>query len=328
MDTSHASSAALPMWRLRAELHDRPGALARLTASLAALDCNILALTVLPVPDGVVDDLVISTPEGCRPADLVTLVRSVGGRCAGITKAEPTDLTDAPAAALRVATQLASGAIGYPEAVRELLAADSVEPADDSASSDRQVVLDGLRVRRGWAPFTEVELARSAALAELAAAVDVDLEPGAIVTADGAGVVLRLSTPADADAVAAMHDRCSPETRWAPGPAASRLAARSPRGQAVVAVAGHQVVALGSLLTTTDPAVAEVSVLVEDDWQGKGLGTALLAQLSRMARAAGHRELIGWCRPEDDGLLRAAAQAGITARTTRQDDLLRVRLES
>jgi len=321
------------MWRLRAELPDRPGALARLTASLAAQDCNILALTVLPVLNGVVDDLVISTPEDCRPADLVTLIRAVGGRCAGITKAEPTDLTDAPAAALRVAAQLANGTITYPEAVRELLAADSVEPTEDTDSTDRQVILDGLRIRRGWAPFTEVELSRTTPLAELAAVVGADAEPRAIVTADGAGVVLRAGQPGDTDAMAAMHDRCTPIARTHTGPRsmAMRLLRKpltQPRGQTVVALAGFQVIAIGQLINTNDPAVAEVSVLVEDDWRGKGLGSAVLTQLSHMARAAGHRELIGRCDPNDDTLLRAATNAGISARTTRQTDLLRITLES
>jgi len=44
-----------PTWRLRVELTDRPGTLARLATSLAGKGCNILALTVLPVPDGVID---------------------------------------------------------------------------------------------------------------------------------------------------------------------------------------------------------------------------------------------------------------------------------
>ena len=346
MDSSQATSAPQHTWRLRAELNDRPGALARLTASLAALDCNILALTVLPVPGGVVDDLVISTPDRVRPADLVTLVRSVGGSCAGITRAELTDLTDAPTAALRVAGQLAGGAIGYPEAVRELVDADSAEPAGPAAPGaepgGRQVVLpagpdaEPLMVRRGWAAFTEVELARSAALAELAQALDgMAGEPRAVLTSDGAGVVLREGRPADADAVSAMHDRCSRAslftryhagTRSMPLRLLHRLLA-PPRGRTVVGVVGHQVVALGQLINTTDPAVAEVSLLVEDDWQGRGLGSALLGQLAGIARAAGHRELVGWCLPEETGLLRAARRAGLPSSTTRQDELLRGSLD-
>ena len=37
----------------------------------------------------------------------------------------------------------------------------------------------------------------------------------------------------------------------------------------------------------TDDALAEASIVVGDDWQGRGAGTALLERLSRRAREAG-----------------------------------------
>src|ERR1700761_613117 len=155
MDAAHP-----PTWRLRVELNDRPGTLARLATSLADTDCNILALTVLPVPGGVIDDLIVSTPDELRPAELVTLVRSVGGRCAGITRAQMTDLTDAPTAALRVAATLVDGSVGYPEPVGARRGAASAEPTDttDDPAGGRQVTVPAaddtsLELRRGWAPF-------------------------------------------------------------------------------------------------------------------------------------------------------------------------------
>lgn len=344
MDAAHPTPDAAPTWRLRVELTDRPGTLARLATSLAGQGCNILALTVLPVPDGVIDDLIVSTPEDLLPAELVTLVRSVGGRCAGIAKAQMTDLTDAPTAALRVAATLVDHSAGYTEAVRELLGADSVAPADAESADPaggRQVTVaaadgTGLELRRGWAPFTEVELARSAALADLVRAMGTPrTDATAIITSDGAGLVLRDSRPADTDAVAAMHDRCSRATLFARYHAGTRTMPRRllhrpltpPRGRTVVAVLGHQVVAVGQLINTSDPGVGEVSLLVEDDWQGKGIGSAMLTHLARTARAAGHTEMFGWCPTTEPGPAKAAQRTGYPVSTRFEENLLRVSLD-
>ena len=61
-----------PMWRIRARLVDRPGALAGLTRGLGERGANVLAVSVLPVADtssngeavagGVVDELVLRAP--------------------------------------------------------------------------------------------------------------------------------------------------------------------------------------------------------------------------------------------------------------------------
>ncbi|HEX3780155.1 MAG TPA: GNAT family N-acetyltransferase [Pseudonocardiaceae bacterium] len=349
MNTAPTSAATGPAWRLRVELNDRPGTLARLAAGLAARDCNILALTVLPVPDGVVDDLIISTPEGLRPADLITLVRAVGGRCAGITMADLHDLTDIPTSALRTATSLIEKSMSYPEAVRDLLGADAAEPLDagseaaatGAAAGDRQAVIGTtedttLLLRRGWAAFTEVELARANALADFRRAIDLhSSDPTAVVTNDGAGIVLRPGRPSDTDAVAAMHDRCSRAslfaryhtgTRSVPRRLLHRLLA-PPRGQTIVGVQGHQVVALGQLINTSEPKIGEISLLVEDDWHGKGIGTALLTYLVRMARAAGYTELVGWCLPGERGLIGTATRAGVPMSTSYEDKLMRVAID-
>jgi GNAT superfamily N-acetyltransferase len=344
MEAAHPTPTGAPTWRLRVELNDRPGTLARLASSLADIGCNILALTVLPVPDGVIDDLIISTPDAVLPAELILVVRAVGGRCAGITKAHLTDLTDAPTTALRIAAALVDRSTGYAESVRALLGADSASPAGpdgEEPAGGRQVTVsaaDGgrLELRRGWAPFTEVELARSAALADLMRALgESTVDATAVVTSDGAGVVLRDGRSSDSDAVAAMHDRCSRATltsRYHTGTAniPRRLPHRligQPRGRTVVGVVGHQVVAVGQLINTNMPAVGEMSLLVEDDWQGRGIGTALLRNLVRASRAAGHTELFGWCLPgERDRLVRVATRAGFATSSQFEDDLVRVSL--
>jgi GNAT superfamily N-acetyltransferase len=89
-----------------------------------------------------------------------------------------------------------------------------------------------------------------------------------------------------------MHERCSSISRQQrylsapPGPVRTQVAQLLATGYALVAVAETgRIVALGNLLW--DGPEAEVGLLVEDAWQRRGLGTALLRRAARLATAAG-----------------------------------------
>jgi RimJ/RimL family protein N-acetyltransferase len=72
---------------------------------------------------------------------------------------------------------------------------------------------------------------------------------------------------------------------------------------------GHGVGVARYVRDTGDPHAAEIAVTVVDDWQGRGLGTELLAQLSGRARAAGIRRFTALVSAENRaaaGLLRGA----------------------
>ncbi len=111
---------------------------------------------------------------------------------------------------------------------------------------------------------------------------------------DGGEVVLRGARTQDAEPVAAMHLRCSLESTY--GRYFTLLPRVSRRWQqallstdlALVGVLGRDVVALGNLSTGPRGDV-ELALLVEDAQQGRGLGTALAAQLAATARLLGHR---------------------------------------
>jgi GNAT superfamily N-acetyltransferase len=335
--------AAPHTWLLRVELDDHPGALARLTTRLAARDCNVLGLSVLPVQGGVVDELVVHTPDELAPATLVAEIRAEGGRCVGLTPADVHDLVDTTTAALRAVAAALRDPAAVPEAVRTLLAADSAS-FDEAAEEDKaeenghQVVLDAgtpLVARRGWAPFTEVELARAAAFDEVLSAASMRANaPAAVLTTDGAGLVLRRGTPEDAQAVAMLHARCSAQTLFARYHAGMRTLPRRllhrlltpPRGSTVLALCGTDVVGLAQLIRTTSPAEAEISLLVEDEWQGRGVGTAMIRHLAMVARAAGHREMIAWCLPGEPAFANAANGSGLPLSTRREDDMTRIAL--
>ncbi|MFI7467380.1 GNAT family N-acetyltransferase [Nonomuraea sp. NPDC049646] len=48
---------------------------------------------------------------------------------------------------------------------------------------------------------------------------------------------------------------------------------------------------MGNLMFTPDPGIAEMAFLVEDRWQGRGLGTVLARMLVRQARDLGYAEV-------------------------------------
>jgi GNAT superfamily N-acetyltransferase len=123
----------------------------------------------------------------------------------------------------------------------------------------------------------------------------------------------------DAQELDALMTRCSAETRYrrffAPLrtlPAAYRagaLAGDPTRHDAMVThlrgssgpAGGGRIVALASLVTETG--VAELGVLVEDGWQRRGLGTALVAELVSRARGRGVPYLRATVQPRATGLL-------------------------
>lgn len=330
-------------WRLRVRLADSPGALARVTVRLADRDCNVLALSVLPVPGGVIDELVVRAAPGLLPADLVEAVRAEGGHCVGITPADVRDLVDAPTAALRAAGHALRDPGTACDALRAVLAADSVvvRPEVPEAGPDDHrvhlVAADGAVVvaRRGWAPFTQVEVARAQALLDLLGDTGARApRPTGVLTDDGVALVLRPGGAGDEEAVAELHRRCSMRTLFNRYHSGMRTVPRRwlhrllnpPRGTTALAQCADRVVALGQLIRTATPDTAEVSLLVEDAWQGRGVGTALLAELARTARAAGYRELVGWCLPAETGLVRTARRAGLAVAVRREDGLNRVSL--
>jgi GNAT superfamily N-acetyltransferase len=177
-------------------------------------------------------------------------------------------------------------------------------------------------LKRGWAPFTDIELARGRALLSLLGAAHANVAAPAVATCDdGSAVVLRGGTPADSDALSAMHARCSMETLAHRYHTGSRTVPRRwlhrllvpPRGISVLAVCGRDVVGLGQLIPSGIPDTAEVSLLVEDAWQRNGLGTALIARLNLIASARGYGTLVATGVRGRQAVLRASQRAGLTA---------------
>ena len=87
------------------------------------------------------------------------------------------------------------------------------------------------------------------------------------------------------------------------------------RELALAALWQDEFVAVGRYAPNQDGLTAEFALTVADDWQGKGLGHALLERLCEAARLAGYRALIGHILEANRDMLQLAARLGFTERT-------------
>jgi GNAT superfamily N-acetyltransferase len=118
---------------------------------------------------------------------------------------------------------------------------------------------------------------------------------------DGRVVDVRPLERGDREGLAAAVRRLSDQTRYLRfATAKPRLTKREldflvdvdhHRHEAIVAIdptTRRGVAAVRYIQLTAEPDVAEIAATVTDDWQGRGLGTALLAQLAARARDEGY----------------------------------------
>ena len=158
------------------------------------------------------------------------------------------------------------------------------------------------------------------------------LEPVQRVLRDGTPVLLRALEPSDGDALRAFHQGLSPQTVYyrffcARGPLTdaeveyfthvdqrSRVALAAVFEDKLVAVARYD-----RIPGTTD---AEIACVVADDWQGRGLGTTLLARLVEVARRSGVHRFVAETLLSNTRMLRllselAPMRSDVEADTTR-----------
>ncbi|MDI1459341.1 GNAT family N-acetyltransferase [Catellatospora sp. KI3] len=142
-----------------------------------------------------------------------------------------------------------------------------------------------------------------------------------VLLADGTAVHLRQVEPSDADAVVAMHARFSERTRYlryfSPYP---RIPARDLHRfvnvdhvdrEAFVVAAGDRLIAVGRYERLGEGApVAEVAFVVEDAYQGRGVGSVLLEYLSAAAGEVGISRFVAEVLPENGAMLRVFTDAG------------------
>ena len=98
------------------------------------------------------------------------------------------------------------------------------------------------------------------------------------------------------------------------------------RREAVAAVVGGEVVGVARYdRSPGDPTTAEFAILVEDAWQGVGLGRQLLSELLELAAARGVRSLTATVQPDNDRVIGLIRRLLPTATFIRDADVLDVR---
>jgi RimJ/RimL family protein N-acetyltransferase len=89
---------------------------------------------------------------------------------------------------------------------------------------------------------------------------------------------------------------------------------------------GQSAVVGGGRYVVVKPGQAEVAFAVVDQYQGQGIGTALMHHLGTIARAADIRELIADVLPENVAMLKVFESSGFQMNTERDFGIVRVTL--
>ncbi|ELP69290.1 ACT domain protein, partial [Streptomyces turgidiscabies Car8] len=331
-------AGASVLWRMRTTVRDQPGSLASLCIALAERRIDILSLQTHPLAVGTVDEFLLRAPGDLAAAEISGSVSRAGGQGTWIERADAHDLVDAPTRVLGLATRTALDAAELPLALRQLLGRCTIRSLPGGAVAARDgVPVEGaldetdtvmrlrapeggvITVERPYLPFTPTEFARARALVELDARLGPRVPHGQdmLTLPRGNAITVRRADARDLDAAKAMHERCSPRTlslRYhGPMGDADRYLGHllSPRYGRTLAVqtASGRVVGLGHLLWDGDE--TEIALLVEDEWQRRGVGGELLRRLVSMAREANCEHVYAVTQSSNTGMVAAMRGLGL-----------------
>jgi RimJ/RimL family protein N-acetyltransferase len=96
---------------------------------------------------------------------------------------------------------------------------------------------------------------------------------------------------------------------------------------AVVEEGERSVIVGGGRYIIVQPGQAEVAFAVVDEYQGQGIGAALMRHLAAIARGAGLRRLMAEVLPENTPMLKVFEKCGLPFNTTREAGVVHVALE-
>ncbi|MFZ0141347.1 MAG: GNAT family N-acetyltransferase [Aeromicrobium sp.] len=320
------------LWRIRTTLPDRPGSLAGITSACGERGIDIIRMQVFPTTPFVTDEFVVEAPDAAGDLEIAALFESAGGSDVAVTRAGEESLDDPLLRYLAGVEQILEEGRNVEDVLHELLDVAPPDVVDYSGHDVLQLTRrNGTRLRISRAvPFTSAERARAQALLSLVGDAGADL-PLIAPTSQHAVPLVRAAAIADIDAVAALHERCSIDTLYTryqaplPMPMTTRMARRlvSPKdGLALVVQMGLDVVGHGVLESSAE--IWTFQLLIEDAWQGRGLGTILVKQAAGRAKALGAQRLTFVSAGSNDRMLRAVGAAGFVARVERREEAVHI----
>ncbi|TDC46626.1 GNAT family N-acetyltransferase [Jiangella ureilytica] len=157
-----------------------------------------------------------------------------------------------------------------------------------------------------------------------------------VVLSDGATAHLRPIAPGDADRLVQFYARVSDRSKYyrffAPYPTLTRRDIERFTNVdhtdrvALILLVGNDMIAVGRY-ERISRAEAEVSFLVEDEHQGRGVGSVLLEHLAQAARERGVRRFVADILPANHKMITVFADAGYTVDNSYEDGVVHVEFE-
>jgi RimJ/RimL family protein N-acetyltransferase len=90
---------------------------------------------------------------------------------------------------------------------------------------------------------------------------------------------------------------------------------------------GRAVIVAGGRYIVVQPGSAEVAFVVVDQYQGQGIGAALMHHLAEIARGAGLKELIAQVLPDNAAMLKVFEKSGLPFDARREPGVVHVTLQ-
>lgn len=278
------------LWRVRANLPNRPGALAALAHECGKAGVNIDGVQVFPGQERVTDELVLRTGDDTQAADLVALVERAGADSVVALPCTEAALDDQPTRFVEAARAVLDAPATFPDVVAHLFDADVAPTGGQEDVLELTVGNAVVQIRRAT-PFTETERARGAAMADLVTDVLSRQGPPAPPTSGSEGELEYVRN--DRSVSALVNGRVAGRAEYVVGEGAEPWA---------------------------------VDMWVDPSWQRRGIGTRLLAEIVRAARSAGADEVVLTAPADSQAVLPMVLAAGLRGRIRMAGETVTIRI--